>query len=84
MKGGYPTNKRWREKCPQEWYKSKNRNYEKGREYKREVRAKWTRRECKIILESTLTDREIAKKLRRTVRSIQVKRSRLKKEQHQR
>ena len=56
--------------------KQRKRNYSRN---KHEVFGgrKFSEFDCSIILNSELLDREIAKTLKRTVQSIQIKRSRL-------
>jgi len=54
----------------------KNKNYEKG-DFSSGKRRWWTLRECMLCLAHIITDRELAKKIKRSVRAIQHKRTML-------
>lgn len=58
--------------------RQKNRYYN-GRDYSEGKHRLWTDYEIELILLHDLTDTELAKKLRRSVRAIQVKRAKIKK-----
>ena len=55
------------------------KRYYEGRDFSEEKRRLWTEHEIEMILLHDLTDTELAKKIRRSVRAIQVKRAKIKK-----
>lgn len=55
------------------------KRYYDGRDFSEEKRRLWTEHEIEMILLHDLTDTELAKKIRRSVRAIQVKRAKIKK-----
>ncbi len=79
----YESNKLWRLNNPEEWKKQRAKNYEIGRKHKRQRRKPWTPQEDALVLCFSGTDRELAAKIERSVQTIQVRRSRLKKKQTQ-
>lgn len=54
----------------------RKQNYKQTQKYSRRC---WTEEEINMIITSTVTDRELSEILHRSVQSIQIKRSRLKK-----
>ena len=78
-----PNINRYRDKVKFKLYRNRNRknNYTKGRIFNAKSHQAFTTTYCKIIREHKLCDREIAKLLQRSVQSIQIMRSRLKKKE---
>lgn len=75
----YSQRKKWRLKNPESRNASRRRNYDSTRKFGKKGGKTWSKREVEAILSLTRpTDRTLAKKLGRTVRSIQGKRARLK------
>lgn len=74
---------KYHDKVKARLYRNRNRknNYTKGRIFNAKSHQAFTTTDCKIILEHKLCDREIAKLLQRSVQSIQIMRSRLKKKE---
>ena len=80
--GHYQSNKRWRQKNPHLWQQQKSRNYDRGAQDDRSSGLSYTPQQDRLILNFKGTDRQLAKKMGRTVRAIQIRRSRLRKSQH--
>lgn len=76
-KTGYEYNKTWRKKHPDEWQQEKKRYYNQFT-YAPNSREPFTDEEIEMILAHNMPDRELSKKLGRTIRAIQVTRSKLK------
>lgn len=76
----YEENKRWRLNNPDKRAAAKERNYRKGQSYQTHKRRGWTPQEnAEIVAVDRPTDLELAKKLKRGVRAIQVQRAKLNK-----
>ncbi len=78
----YAANKKWRNTHRDIWARGKGRNYAKGARHltlaERYAKRRWSRGEIAAITEPTaMTDRELAVILHRSVRAIQIKRSRV-------
>ena len=56
-----------------------NRRYYKARQFLKNSRKKWTEEDIQIVMERNLPDTDIAFKLGRSVKAIQILRCRLKK-----
>lgn len=69
-------NRLWRKNNPDQWNKIKKANYKQTRP-KISIYRYWEDYEITLILNSKRTDRQLAKILKRSVQSIQIKRSRL-------
>jgi hypothetical protein len=66
-----------------EWAnRNRRQNYRRGRFGPKYIRRLYTSEEDELILDHNVTDRSLAKKLKRNVQSIQVRRCRLKKEEN--
>lgn len=74
-KDTYKDLKKWRKTCNAQ----SNRYYGKT-SYAENSRQRYTVRELNLILDQRITDTELSKMIGRSVKSIQVKRSRLKKQ----
>ncbi len=59
------------------WNESKRRNYERGATHQHNARVRWGKWEVDLILTSDKTDRELALELGRTVKAIQMKRTKV-------
>lgn len=70
-------NKKWRRGHRELFNGLKKRNYQKGRKNDYCSRLAWTDQDERFIVESDLTDRQLAEKIGRSVAAIQIKRSRL-------
>jgi len=77
----YEANKIYRKKYPGKWREEKNRYYKQfsGRDINFNHRQHWTISELKL-LNTNITDRELHQLIGRSVKAIQVKRSRTRKE----
>ena len=73
----YERNKRWRQLHPKARHNGKGRNYDRGAGPQHRARQPWTQEEEAMILARTVSDRELAVKIGRTVRAIQIHRCRL-------
>ncbi|MFA5777111.1 MAG: hypothetical protein WC906_01600 [Parcubacteria group bacterium] len=74
-KGGYKYNKTWRNSHRGTYQAGKNRYYARGRVFARNGGGAWTEEdECLIVATDRPCDREIAKKIGRSIDSIQVHR----------
>lgn len=60
--------------------KQKKRNYARGRKNIENARQPWTIRDEDMVLQHSVSDRELAKIIKRSVFSIQLKRCRLRKD----
>lgn len=70
--------KEWRRKNRHKWNQAKARNYAKGALHQQNTQTEWTVSECeKITAPNRPFDRVLAIELGRTVRAIQVQRSKL-------
>jgi hypothetical protein len=80
MGGSYIRTKRYRKRHPENWLKQKNRYYAKSQD-QGVPRRDWTDDEIAAInAKKRPTDSELSTSLRRSVRAIQIKRSKLRKE----
>ena len=80
MTKGYLANKKWRNKNRKVWNKGKALNYLKGAAHQQNARTDWTIVQCDRITDPNRPcDRVLAQELGRTVRAIQIQRSRLRK-----
>ena len=75
----YKNNKIWRKRRPKIWQKQKKRYHKQFVAGAFNGRQKYTTREDNMILNKKYLDRVIAKKIGRTVRAIQIRRTRLRK-----
>lgn len=71
----YEANKRWRLKHPDRRNAQKKRNYDSAGY---SSRLPWTQEEDRQVLEHSITDRELAAKLNRSIRAVHARRNRLK------
>ena len=78
MSYNYVYSKRWRDKNKEAHNEMKKRNYHMSTKYATNNKRPWTKEEEKMILEHSITDRQLAQKLGRSVQAIQVRRSKLK------
>ena len=76
----YEWNKRWRQLYPQKWNEMKKKNYAQTAFRNPNHRCTYTNNEDSLVLDPPGTDRELHKIIGRSVQSIQVRRSTLKKE----
>lgn len=77
--GSYAANKKWRLSHPAKRHAGKATNYRAGEGPKHHARQPWTIAECDAITASDRpTDRQLAQRIGRTVRAIQIQRSRMK------
>lgn len=72
--------KRFRSRNPEKRNKERNENYYIGAKYDYCSRGGYSKREDELILKFKGTDRELAKLIGRSVKGIQVRRTRIKKE----
>lgn len=70
--------RKYKKNHPEKVYKDKRKYYKKTA-FAANHRQRFTEEEIQMIKDHTMTDTEIAKKLGRSVQSIQIKRSRLQK-----
>jgi len=73
----YEANKKWRKKYPYKWRAMKQRYYEQFAAGAYNRYSEWTLREIELVLNKVFPDRVIAEKIGRTVKAIQMKRTRL-------
>lgn len=76
----YAHNKTWRKRNPVTWQAGKTRYYKQFEPGAHNSHQRYTTREDDMILSKKYPDRVIAKKIKRSVKAIQVRRSRLKAE----
>ena len=74
-KNGYRDLKKYRETCNRQQRKYYRETANAENRYK-----KWTKEEIKLILEHKISDREISKLIMRSMKSIVMKRTKIKKE----
>lgn len=74
----YKRNKLWRKRNPAIWQAGKQRYYKQFESDAYNSRQRYTTQENNMIADKIYPDRVIAKKIKRTVKAIQVKRRRLK------
>ena len=78
----YAANKKWRRGHRVAWHRGKAKNYEVGSAHltlaERATKRPWKPTEDRCVLRHIKPDRELARKLRRSVRAIQIRRCRLK------
>lgn len=72
--------KRFRSRNPDKRNKERKENYDRGAKYDYCSRVSYSKREDELILKFKGTDRELAKLIGRSVKGIQVRRTRIKKE----
>ena len=72
--------KKYKENHPEKVYKSKRKYYKKTA-FAVNHKQRFTDEEIQLIKDHTLTDTEIAKKIGRSVNAIQIKRSRLQRDE---
>ena len=77
-KTGYEYNKTWRKKHPDEWQQDKKRYYDQFKKNAVNDHEKFTDDEINLIMAHSMPDRVLAAKIGRTVRAIQVMRSKVK------
>jgi len=75
---GYKHNKQWRKKHPEAWKAVKKKYYDQFIPNAYNQYLQWEDKELNFILDRKFSDRIISKKIGRSVKAIQVKRSRLK------
>ncbi len=73
----YQTNKRWRKKHPSTWQATKQRYYKQFEAKAHNKHQRYTTKEDNIIVKKRYLDRIIANKLGRSVKAIQIRRTRL-------
>lgn len=78
MTSRYLQNKTWRKKHPIIWRKNKQRYYKQFETGAYNKYQKYTIQEDNIITDKNYSDRIIAKKIKRSVKAIQIRRVRLK------
>ena len=78
MTYGYEINKKWRKRHPKIYQAGKKRYYARGREYDERRFKKWTKKERRLILFSRKPDRQLAKKLKRSIQAIHAQRTMIK------
>jgi hypothetical protein len=76
----YKSNKQWRKNHNGTWQKQKARYYKQFESGAHNSHQRYTTREDTMISNKTYPDRVIAVKIKRTVKAIQTRRLRLKKE----
>lgn len=80
MKGDYPYNKKWRKSNPSVWRRQKQRYYDQHGQGRHNGQD-WSDKEKQLVMSpNSPGDVILAKRLGRSVRAIQIKRCRLKKE----
>ena len=67
----------WRRANPEKWNEMKKRNYAKGRRFARGNYRPWLETEIELIFDMSYRDIDLAKKLKRSVQAIQIKRCRI-------
>lgn len=77
----YAQNKLWRKRHPSVWQAGKQRYYRQFEAAAYNRYQSWTVEELELIMGKKYSDREIAAKIGRSVRAIQVKRTRLRKDE---
>jgi len=76
----YLSNKNWRNKNRKLFNAGKRRNYRRGETNRQNSGEPWTINECNLLTDlNRPSDRALAQELGRTVRAIQIQRSKLKK-----
>lgn len=65
----------YRKKNREKRNESRKKNYQQTAKYMRRI---WSDEEDKLVLEHSITDRELSQKIERSVEAIQVRRTRLK------
>jgi len=75
----YIHNKNWRLKNPEKRNAERKRYYDQFQYGNIKAFTRWTQKEDRLVLRSRLLDRDIHLKIGRSVKSIQVRRSKLKK-----
>lgn len=73
----YKHNKAWRKRCNSIWQKGKQRYYKQFEKEAHNNRQRYTIKEIDMIINKKYLDRDIAKRIGRTVKAIQVKRAKL-------
>ena len=76
----YKSNKLWRKNHNETWQAGKARYYKQFEDGAYNSRQRYTTQEDDMIINKKYIDRVIAKKIKRTVKAIQIRRTRLKKE----
>lgn len=76
----YKYNTAWRKNHPDRWQKSKKEYYRKRRENATNGWTRWTPDELRMVMDQSITDTQLSKKLGRSVQAIQTKRSKLRSE----
>ena len=74
----YEKNKRWRKRNPETWQTSKSRYYKQFEADAFNAYQRYATREDNMIISKKYPDRIIAKKIKRSVKAIQIRRLRLK------
>lgn len=72
--------KKFRSRNPEKRNKERKENYDRGAKYDYSSRMGYSKREDELILKFKGTDRELAKLICRSVKAIQIRRGRVKKE----
>lgn len=73
----YEQQKRWRLRYPDKRSAMRRRNYQRGMRDARRGYQPWTQEEDIKVLAHSVTDRELARDIGRSVQAIQIRRSRL-------
>ncbi|MEK7157758.1 MAG: hypothetical protein AAB688_01640 [Patescibacteria group bacterium] len=83
LKNNLPTHfylKKFRSLNPEKRNRERKKNYDAGAKYDYSSRIRYSEQEKKLVLEFKGTDRELAKLISRSVKAVQAKRGRMKKE----
>lgn len=73
----YEHNKAWRKKCNSKWQKQKSRYYKQFEKQAYNSRQEYTIKQINMIVDKKYPDREIALRIGRSVKAIQIKRGRV-------
>ena len=74
----YEINKKWRKKNNNIWQKGKKRYYDKSIKTAYNEKQEWTIKDINLIMIRKDTDSNLSKQIGRSVKAIQIKRSRIK------
>ena len=76
--GNYEYTKKWRKKFPEKRAEGRKRYYDKSRGGATRSQYAWTSKEMELLETFEGTDTQLAEKIGRSVRAIQVKRAKIK------
>lgn len=77
MTRAYEYNKTWRQRNPDKRYADKKNYYARGRDGDRNSGNRWTSAEMDLAMDHSISDRELAQKLGRSIQAVQVKRAKM-------